>query len=88
MDNQKKEILDFIQLKNKEVRKKIERQIHGQMQVNKQKVQKQNTKGKRMEKKKMPPAANTFNLSEGTFLTRKFEKNIKMAEKDINELER
>jgi len=55
---------------------------------------KQNTKGKRMEKKKiapekkkMPPA-NTFNLSEGTFLTRKFEKNIKMAEKDINELER
>jgi len=39
------------------------------------------------EKKKMPPA-NTFNLSEGTFLTRRFEKNIKMAEKDINELER
>jgi hypothetical protein len=39
-----------------------------------------------MEKKKKPP--NTFNLSEGTFLTRRFEKNIKMAEKDINELER
>jgi hypothetical protein len=31
---------------------------------------------------------NTFNLSDGTFLSRKFDKNIKMAEKDINDLER